>query len=78
MRKNAEQHLLEAASLAPNDLSIRLELARFYANAANRSRARAEIQAVLAVDPGNAAAQRLAASLREPTPMQKLFNRVFR
>jgi hypothetical protein len=78
MRKNAEQHLLEAASLAPNDLSIRLELARFYANAANRSRARAEIQAVLAVDPGNAAAQRLAASLREPTPMQKLFNKVFR
>jgi Flp pilus assembly protein TadD len=78
MRKNAEQHLLEAASLAPNDLSIRLELARFYLNASNRSRARAEIQSVLAVDPGNAAAQRLAASLREPTPMQKLLNKVFR
>jgi hypothetical protein len=45
---------------------------------ANRSRARGEIQAVLAMDPGNDEAHRLLASLRDPTPMQKLFNKVFR
>jgi predicted Zn-dependent protease len=78
MRKNAEQHLLEAVMLAPSDLSMRLELARFYLTSSNRSRARGEIQAVLAVDPDNVEAHRLAASLREPTPMQKLFNKVFR
>lgn len=78
MKKNAEQHLLEAVMLAPEDVSLRLELARFYLASANRSRARGEIQSVLAMDPANAEAQRLAASLREPTPMQKLFNKVFR
>jgi hypothetical protein len=78
MRKNAEQHLLEAVLLAPQDLAPRLELARFYLTGSNRSRARGEIQAVLAMDPGNAEARRLAESLRDPTPMQKLFNKVFR
>ncbi len=78
MRKNAEQHLLEAVMLAPNDLSLRLELARFYLTGSNRSRARAEIQAVQALDPANEEAHRLLASLREPTPMQKLLNKVFR
>ena len=78
MRKNAEQHLLEAVMLAPQDISMRLELARYYLTGSNRSRARGEIQAVLGMDPGNAEAQRLVASLRDPTPMQKLFNKVFR
>lgn len=78
MRKNAEQHLLEAVMLAPNDVSHRVELARFYLTASNRSRARIEIQAVLMMDPGNEEAQRLAASLKELTPMQKLFSKVFR
>jgi hypothetical protein len=78
MRKNAEQHLLEAVMLAPEDVSLRLELARFYLSGSNRSRARGEIQAVLAMDRGNEEAHRLAASLRDPTPMQKLFNKVFR
>jgi hypothetical protein len=78
MRKNAEQHLLEAVMLAPRDISMRLELARYYLTGSNRSRARGEIQAVLGMDPDNAEAQRLLASLREPTPMQKLFNKVFR
>lgn len=78
MRKNAEQHLLEAVMLAPQDISMRLELARYYLTGSNRSRARGEIQAVLGMDPGNAEAQRLLASLRDPTPMQKLFNKVFR
>jgi len=78
MRKNAEQHLLEAVMLAPQEVSLRLELARFYLTGANRSRARGEIQAVLAMDPGNDEAHRLLASLRDPTPMQKLFNKVFR
>jgi hypothetical protein len=78
MRKNAEQHLLEAVMLAPNDVSHRVELARFYLTASNRSRARIEIQAVLTMDPGNEEAQRLAASLKELTPMQKLFSKVFR
>ncbi len=78
MRKNAEQHLLEAVMLAPHDVSLRLELARFYLASSNRSRARGEIQAVLAMDPGNEEAHRLLASLRDPTPMQKLFNKVFR
>jgi hypothetical protein len=77
MRKNAEQHLLEAVMLDPKDPSLRLELARFYAAGGNRSRARGEIQAVLAMEPGNAEAQKLAASLREPTPMRKLFQKVF-
>jgi predicted Zn-dependent protease len=78
MRKNAEQHLLEAVMLAPQEVSLRLELARFYLTSSNRSRARGEIQAVLAMDPGNEEAHRLAASLRDPTPMQKLLNKVFR
>jgi tetratricopeptide (TPR) repeat protein len=78
MRKNAEQHLLEAVMLAPQDVAARLELARFYLMSSNRSRARGEIQTVLAMDPGNAEATRLAESLRDPTPMQKLFNKVFR
>jgi Flp pilus assembly protein TadD len=78
MRKNAEQHLLEAVTLAPNDVSLRLELARFHLTCSNRSRARVEIQSVLAMDPGNEEAHRLAASLKEPTPMQKLFSKVFR
>jgi len=78
MRKNAEQHLLEAVMLAPQEISLRLELARFYLTGSNRSRARGEIQAILAMDPGNEEAHRLAASLREPTPMRKLFNKVFR
>jgi hypothetical protein len=30
------------------------------------------------MDPGNDEAHRLLASLRDPTPMQKLFNKVFR
>ena len=78
MRKNAEQHLLEAVMLSPEDVSLRLEIARFYLTSSNRSRARGEIHAVLAMDPGNAEAHRLAASLRDPTPMQKLLNKVFR
>ncbi len=78
MRKNAEQHLLEAVMLAPNDVSVRLELARFYLTGSNRSRARSEIQSVLTMDPGNEEAHRLTASLKEPTPMQKLFGKVFR
>jgi hypothetical protein len=78
MKKNAEQHLIEAVMLAPEDASMRLELARYYLAASNRSRARGEVQAVLAMDPENAEAQKLAASLREPTPMQRLFNKVFR
>jgi hypothetical protein len=78
MKKNAEQHLLEAVMLAPQDLSVRLELARFYLTSSNKSRARGEIHSVLAMDPGNAEAQRLLESLRDPTPMQKLFNKVFR
>jgi len=78
MRKNAEQHLLEAVMLAPQEVSPRLELARFYLTGSNRSRARGEIQSVLAMDPGNEEAHRLAASLRDPTPMRKLFNKVFR
>ncbi len=78
MRKNAEQHLLEAVMLDPRDVSLRLELARFYLMTTNRSRARGELQAVLAMDPGNAEAQRLAESMRVLTPMQKLFNKVFR
>jgi hypothetical protein len=78
MRKNAEQHLLEAVMLAPNDVTLRLELARFYLTASNRSRARGEIQAVLNAEPGNEEAHRLLASLKEPTPMQKLFSKVFR
>ncbi len=78
MRKNAEQHLLEAVMLSPENVSHRLEIARFYLTGSNRSRARGEIHAVLAMDPGNEEAHRLAASLRDPTPMQKLFNKVFR
>ena len=78
MRKNAEQHLLEAVVLAPNDVTLRLELARFYLTGSNRSRARVEIQAVLNAEPGNEEAHRLLASLKEPTPMQKLFSKVFR
>ena len=78
MRKNAEQHMLEAVMLSPQDVSLRLEIARFYLTGSNRSRARGEIQAVLAMDPGNEEAQRLAASLKDPTTMQKLFNKVFR
>jgi hypothetical protein len=78
IRKDAEQHLLEAVMLAPQEVSPRLELARFYLTGSNRSRARGEIQAVLAMDPGNEEAHRLAASLRDPTPMRKLFNKVFR
>jgi hypothetical protein len=78
MRKNAEQHMLEAVMLAPNDVSVRLELARFYLTGSNRSRARGEIQTVLSMDPGNEEAHRLTASLKEPTPMQKLFSKVFR
>jgi hypothetical protein len=78
MRKNAEQHLLEAVMLSPQDPSLRLELARFYLTASNKSRARGEIHTVLTMDPGNAEAQRLLESLRAPTPMQKLFNKVFR
>jgi hypothetical protein len=78
MRKNAEQHLLEAVTLAPHDVSLRLELAKFYLTASNRSRARGEIMAVLGADPGNEEAHRLLASLKEPSPMQKLFSKVFR
>jgi hypothetical protein len=78
MKKNAEQHLLEAVMLAPDDASVRLELARYYLAASNRPRARGEVQAVLAMEPYNTEAQRLAESLRELTPMRKLFNKVFR
>jgi uncharacterized protein HemY len=78
MKKNAEQHLLEAVMLAPEDSSVRLELARYYLGANNRSRARGEVQAVLTMEPYNAEAQKLADSLRELTPMQRLFNKVFR
>ncbi len=78
MRKNAEQHLLEAVTLAPKDVSLRLELARFYLTGSNKSRARGEIHTVLSMDPGNEEAHRLIASLKEPTPMQKLFSKVFR
>ncbi|MGH9337237.1 MAG: tetratricopeptide repeat protein, partial [Vicinamibacteria bacterium] len=78
MRKNAEQHFLEAVMLAPEDVASRLDLARYYLSVSNRSRARSELQAVLALDPNSLEAQRLAGSLREPTSMQKLFNKVFR
>jgi hypothetical protein len=77
LRKNAEQHFIEAVMLAPDDVRFRLELARYYAAVGNRSRALAEIQAVLTLEPEQPEALRVAASLRTPTPMQKLFRRVF-
>jgi tetratricopeptide (TPR) repeat protein len=78
MRRNAEQHFVEAVKLAPDDAEIRLELARYYISRHNRSRALGELQTVLGLDPGNKEAHRLKSSLREPTRMQRLFRRVFR
>lgn len=78
MRRNAEQHFVEAVTLAPDDVRLRLELARYYLSRHNRSRALGELQTVLAMEPTNDDAHRLKASLREPTRMQKLFQRVFR
>jgi hypothetical protein len=77
LRKHAEQHFIEAVMLAPDEVRFRLELARYYASAGNRSRALAEIQAVLTLEPDHPEAHRLSASLKTPTPMQKLFRRVF-
>ena len=77
LRKNAEHHFIEAVMLAPDDVRFRLELARHYAAVGNRSRALAEIQAILTLEPDQPEALRVAASLRTPTPMQKLFRRVF-
>jgi tetratricopeptide (TPR) repeat protein len=78
LSKNAEQHFLEAVSLAPEDVYFRVDLARFYVASRNHSRALAEIQTVLAADPTNEDAQKLLKAMRSPTRMEKLFKKVFR
>jgi tetratricopeptide (TPR) repeat protein len=77
LSKNAEQHFLEAVALAPEDAEIRLSLARYYLLTDKRSRAIAEIQFALGLDPKNQEAHRLLEGTKQPTRMQKLVKRIF-
>jgi hypothetical protein len=77
MRKNAEQRFVEAVLLAPEDPAMRVELARYFVSVGNRSRALAEVQTALGLDPKNEEAKRLVSSFKPPTRMEKLFRKVF-
>jgi Domain of unknown function (DUF4388) len=77
LSKNAEQHFVEAVNLSPEDVYFRVELARFYVATRNQSRALAEIQTVLNIDPANEDAVKLMQSMRSPTRMERLFKKVF-
>jgi Domain of unknown function (DUF4388) len=77
LSKNAEQHFLEAVNLAPDDVYFRVDLARYYVATRSQSRALAEIQTVLSLDPTNEEASKLMRAMRSPTRMEKLFKKVF-
>ena len=77
LSKNAEQHFLEAVTLAPEDVEIRLSLARYYQATGKLSRALAEIEAAMVLDEGNEEARRMLDRTKHPTRMQTLLKRIF-
>jgi hypothetical protein len=77
MRKNAEQRFVEAVLLSPEDPEMRVELARYFLSVGNRSRALAEAQTALQLDPRHEAAQAVMDSFKPRTRMEKLLRTVF-
>ena len=77
LEKTAEEHFLQAVTLAPDDAPAHVALGRYYQRAKMPARAITELERALRIDPGNEDAARYLEEFRQPTRMSKLFTKIF-
>lgn len=77
LEKTAEEHFLQAVTLAPNDAHAHLTLGRYYQQTKKHARAIIELERVLEIDPGNEDAERYLDQGHQPTRMSKLVKKIF-
>ena len=77
LEKTAEEHFLQAVTLAPDDAPAHVALGRYYQRAKMPARAITELERALRIDPGNKDAARYLEEFRQPTRMSKLFTKIF-
>ena len=77
LEKTAEEHFLQAVTLAPNDAHAHVALGRYYQRAEKHARAITELERALEIDPRNEEATRCLEKGHQPTRMTKLFKKIF-
>jgi hypothetical protein len=77
LEKTAEEHFLQAATLAPNDAHAHLALGRYYQQTKKHARAIIELERVLEIDPDNTDATRYLNKSHQPSRMSKLVKKIF-
>ena len=77
LEKTAEEHFLQAVTLAPDDAHAHVALGRYYQRAKKPARAITELERALRIDPGNEDAARYLEEFRQPTRMSRLFTKIF-
>ncbi len=77
LEKTAEEHFLQAVTLAPNDAHAHVALGRYYQRTKKHARAITELERALKIDPGNEDATRYLEKGHQPTRMTKLFKKIF-
>ena len=77
LEKTAEEHFLQAVTLAPNDAHAHVALGRYYQRTKKHARAITELERALRIDPRNEDATRYLEKGHQPTRMTKLFKKFF-
>ena len=77
LEKTAEEHFLQAVTLAPNDAHAHVALGRYYQRTKKHARAITELERALKIDPRNEDATRYLEKGHQPTRMTKLFKKIF-
>ena len=77
LKKTAEEHFLQAVTLAPNDVRARVTLGRYYQQTKKHAHAITELERALEIDPGNEDAKRFLDKGHQPTRMSKLVRKIF-
>ncbi len=78
LKSAAEEHFVQAVTLAPNDAPAHVGLGRYYQRAKKHARASAALERALELDPRNEDAKRYLEAGRQPTRMSRLFKKIFR
>ena len=77
LKKTAEEHFLQAVTLAPNDVRARVTLGRYYQQTKKHAHAITELERALEIDPGNEDAKRFLDKGHQPTRISKLVKKIF-
>lgn len=78
LEKTAEEHFLQAVTLAPNDAHAHVSLGRYYQQTKKHARAITELERALEIDPRNEDAKRYLDKSHKPTRISKLVKKIFR